>query len=580
MKCTTQLFLLVTVLTLFNCQKDSLDLRQEEKASSKYEITSLFDDIDLMDCNQIFHKEIGKSRSVASTGNKWENGKNIKVKFLDEGTSFIRNKVKTIAKQWIRETSLKLEFVTEGESDIRITFDESEGYWSNVGKITYDPGMPTMNLGGLGKDYTEESINRVILHEFGHALGLQHEHQHPGCPIEWDIPALTDHYINGKGWTQDKLDLNILYKYDVESTERTKYDINSIMHYGFEPKFNLERVTYYTPNELSANDLLLIKRMYPQIDQDGDGFHAKIDCDDNNPAINSDAFDIINNGIDENCSGKDRSILYQISSGGTSDWAKLNRNEGITANQRLLVVGDFDGNQQDDILKATNNVCEIFPDGSGNRENYSNTLRELGEDLQVGDFNGDGKDDLLELDGIILYVTYYGGSRRFLRTVPSSSSKVEIGDFDGDGRSEVAIISKASISYNSSRTGKEVISYLNTFQNHGYLIGDFNGDGKDDIFSASGKKWRVLHAGEGTWTVLRDHAATTDQLQVGYFDGLEANGRNTADIFLANGTNWKIYAGGEKVKQLQTNQKEDNVFLGDFDGDGTTDVMRIREIGE
>jgi len=38
---------------------------------------------------------------------------------------------------------------------------------------------PTMNYGWLKDDTDDVEYRRVVIHEFGHALGAIHEHQNP-----------------------------------------------------------------------------------------------------------------------------------------------------------------------------------------------------------------------------------------------------------------------------------------------------------------------------------------------------------------------------------------------------------------
>lgn len=73
---------------------------------------------------------------------------------------------------------------TEFSADIRIGFDNS-GYWSMVGTDGTQsplarPGSASMNLQGFDRyQVLPPSLKAKVFHEFGHALGLLHEHQHP-----------------------------------------------------------------------------------------------------------------------------------------------------------------------------------------------------------------------------------------------------------------------------------------------------------------------------------------------------------------------------------------------------------------
>jgi len=62
----------------------------------------------------------------------------------------------------------------------RVTFDPNDGAWSWVGtdarRIPFN--QATMNLGFLD--------GGTAAHEFGHSIGLGHEHQNPVSGIEWN----------------------------------------------------------------------------------------------------------------------------------------------------------------------------------------------------------------------------------------------------------------------------------------------------------------------------------------------------------------------------------------------------------
>ena len=122
---------------------------------------------------------------------RWPSNSTISVTFLD-GDPQIQRKVMRHAKTWTREVGgpARLSFElhpNDPEANVRISF-RYDGSWSVLGKSSRSvpAGQATMNYGWLKPDTPEEEVRRVVLHEFGHALGLIHEHQNPAGGIQWN----------------------------------------------------------------------------------------------------------------------------------------------------------------------------------------------------------------------------------------------------------------------------------------------------------------------------------------------------------------------------------------------------------
>lgn len=194
----------------------------------------------------------------------WENGQIIRIKFLD-GTKTDIEFVKRCAVEWTKHANLVFAYVDSEPSDVRITFAQP-GAWSYVGKDALDVPKrePTMCLGGV-KDTTDEMARtRYTLHEFGHMVGLMHEHLSPVSTIRWNEDAVLEYYWRVYGWPPDETRANVLERYDDVSIH-TEYDEKSIMLYAIPKELTLDG--YEVPWEnsvLSALDKAVVKMAYPR----------------------------------------------------------------------------------------------------------------------------------------------------------------------------------------------------------------------------------------------------------------------------------------------------------------------------
>jgi hypothetical protein len=123
-----------------------------------------------------------------------------------------------------------------------------------------------MNYGWLTPDSTNEEYSRVVLHEFGHALGLVHEHQTPAGGIRWNRDAvIRDLSGPPNRWDIPTIEHNVLNRYsEPEVTQYTQFDPKSIMLYAFPSHWTLDNMTFPSNTVLSDTDKSFIAGQYPR----------------------------------------------------------------------------------------------------------------------------------------------------------------------------------------------------------------------------------------------------------------------------------------------------------------------------
>jgi Astacin (Peptidase family M12A)/Bacterial pre-peptidase C-terminal domain len=202
----------------------------------------------------------GRTRAIALIGKLWMNGSTLRVKFLG-GTAAQQAKAKEQAQWWTAFANLTFDFNNAPDAEIRISFDPDDGAWSYIG--TDNRGIPTnqatMNLGFMD--------GGTAGHEFGHAIGLAHEHQNPDGGIEWN-EATVIQSLSGppNNWDEATIRHNVLNKYKVDQLKGTRFDPQSIMLYFFPGDWVKSGVGTQANEVLSAVDKSFIAsaQAYPK----------------------------------------------------------------------------------------------------------------------------------------------------------------------------------------------------------------------------------------------------------------------------------------------------------------------------
>jgi hypothetical protein len=451
-----------------------------------------------------------QSQLVVLPACQWEPGSRLRIRFLD-GDPQVQARVKAVAVEWAKYADVTFDFGDWRPADIRISFRQDDGSWSYHGRCAPQEPAATMNFGWLTSDTPAVEYSRVVLHEFGHALGMVHEHQSPLGGIRWKKNEVYQYYKR-LNWSPAMVDSNIFVKYSVSQTKFSAFDPESIMLYPIDSRLTEDGFGVGLNTELSALDRKFVASWYPRpwgrghtssdrvADLNGDGKSDVIQFWNGKSYVwlsNGQGFEASrvwgtgHTATDEigDFNGDGKADVIQFYGGAANVWLSTGTgfqqyarwSSGHTQRDKL---GDFDGDGDTDVVQFYGGFANVWLSNRTGFEPYTRWSTGHTEDDRVGDFNGDGKADIIQFHAgnANVWLSTGTGFQTYTRWSSGHLPSDKLGDFNGDGKTDVIQFHQGA-SYVWLSQGTSFAAYTRWGRGHtsSDLVADVNGDRKDDV---------------------------------------------------------------------------------------------------
>jgi hypothetical protein len=219
-----------------------------------------------------------RAHALITTRSKWLNGTVLHYCFFGGGSRFAvpktqANAIRAAFAEW-KALGIGLVFQEVNqlsEAEVRIGYSTADG--SSASAVGRDVLRVPLNepTTVYGWDLTTPYGHGTALHELGHVLAMEHEHQNPFAGIKWHEEAVYESLGQPpNSWPRETTFHNILEQLATQQVQGSTWDPDSIMEYEFEPglidvpdQYDLNGLT--PPATLSAADKQWALKWYPPL---------------------------------------------------------------------------------------------------------------------------------------------------------------------------------------------------------------------------------------------------------------------------------------------------------------------------